>query len=86
MVSYDNFRSFSAKGDIIKNGNLRGFAMWEAGGDTPNDLLLDAIRTASGLDDGDNSEGVVVDAGVGIDLGLGAGSGAGDDDEDACFL
>ena len=85
MISYDNFRSFSAKGDIIKNGKLRGFAMWEAGGDAQKDLLLDAIRAAAGLDDEDGDEDGV---GVGADVGLGVGAGAGDggDDEFDCPL
>ncbi|VDB82806.1 unnamed protein product [Peniophora sp. CBMAI 1063] len=42
-VSYENVRSFTAKGEFIKKLGLRGFAMWEAGGDY-NDLLLDTIR------------------------------------------
>ena len=42
-ISYDNTRSFLAKGEFIKKLGLRGFAMWEAGGDY-KDLLLDSIR------------------------------------------
>ncbi|EIW83531.1 glycoside hydrolase family 18 protein, partial [Coniophora puteana RWD-64-598 SS2] len=46
MVSYDNVESFKMKGEFIKNNRLRGFAMWEAGGDY-SDILLDAIRLTS---------------------------------------
>ena len=42
MISYDDARSFKAKGNFIKSSGLRGFAMWEAGGDK-DDQLLDAI-------------------------------------------
>ncbi|KAF5321759.1 hypothetical protein D9619_000582 [Psilocybe cf. subviscida] len=48
MVSYDNAQSFKAKGGFIKNTKLRGFAMWEAGGDL-NSILLNAIRSGYGL-------------------------------------
>lgn len=48
MISYDDARSFQAKGDFIKTQGLRGFAMWETGGDH-NDILLKAIRSGSGL-------------------------------------
>ena len=48
MVAFDDATSFAAKGDFIKTSNLRGFAMWEAGGDY-HDILLDSIRAASGL-------------------------------------
>lgn len=47
MVSFDDARSFAAKGAFIKNEKLRGFAMWEAGGDS-KDILLDSIRSAAG--------------------------------------
>ncbi|KAJ4496818.1 glycoside hydrolase superfamily [Lentinula lateritia] len=50
MISFDNAESFTAKGNFIAEYGLAGFAMWEAGGDF-NDILLDAIRTAVGLDD-----------------------------------
>ncbi|KAH8112032.1 glycoside hydrolase [Phellopilus nigrolimitatus] len=53
MVSYDSPESFTAKGEFIKNIGLRGFAIWEAGGDS-NDTLLDAIRGGVGLDDCDD--------------------------------
>ena len=42
MVSYDDVRSFEAKGKFVKAMKLGGFAVWEAAGDY-NDLLLDAI-------------------------------------------
>ncbi|KIM69541.1 glycoside hydrolase family 18 protein, partial [Scleroderma citrinum Foug A] len=48
MVSYDDRASFSAKGAYIKQNGLRGFSMWEAGGDYQN-LLLDAIRLSIGF-------------------------------------
>lgn len=47
-VEYDDARSFAAKGAYINSTNLRGFAMWEAGGDF-DDVLLDAIRNGTGL-------------------------------------
>ena len=47
MVSFDNAQSFAAKGNYIKEAGLRGFAMWEAGGDY-HDILLDSIRSAAG--------------------------------------
>ncbi|CCM03883.1 uncharacterized protein FIBRA_06034 [Fibroporia radiculosa] len=50
MISYDNAESFAAKGKYIASTNLRGFAMWEAGGDY-NDILLDSIRSAAGFED-----------------------------------
>lgn len=46
MVSYDSARTFAAKGAFIKDKHLRGFAMWEAGGDS-HDILLDAILLGS---------------------------------------
>ncbi|KAJ7586301.1 chitinase [Mycena floridula] len=50
MVSYDDMKSFTAKGQFIGSNGLKGFAIWEAAGDS-NDLLLDSIlaATASGL-------------------------------------
>jgi len=48
MVSFDNADSFAAKGKFISQNGLRGFAMWEAGGDF-EDILLDSIRKTSGL-------------------------------------
>ncbi|THH05683.1 hypothetical protein EW145_g4627 [Phellinidium pouzarii] len=49
MISYDDAGAFAAKGAFIKDTGLRGFAMWEAGGDS-SDILLDAILEASGFD------------------------------------
>ncbi|KAF8582525.1 glycoside hydrolase family 18 protein [Ramaria rubella] len=46
QVSYDDVPAFTAKGAYIKSAGLRGFAMWEAGGDF-KDILLDAIRTSA---------------------------------------
>jgi chitinase len=48
MVSYDNAASFAAKGKFIVDTKLRGFSMWEAGGDS-DDILLDSIRQAGGF-------------------------------------
>jgi chitinase len=47
-VSYDDARAFTAKGAYIKYAGLRGFSMWEAGGDSKN-ILLDAIRYGAGV-------------------------------------
>ncbi|KAH6984513.1 glycoside hydrolase superfamily [Ilyonectria sp. MPI-CAGE-AT-0026] len=48
-VSYDDAHSFKEKGKfVIKNG-LGGFATYEAGGDY-NNILINAIRKATGLD------------------------------------
>jgi len=44
MVSYDDPQSMRAKGQFIKEQKLKGFAMWEAGGDHGTDLI-DAIRS-----------------------------------------
>ncbi|KAG0700913.1 hypothetical protein DFH29DRAFT_1053605 [Suillus ampliporus] len=44
MISFDNTRSFAGKGKCIKKTRLRGFAMWEAGGD----MLIDSIMKAVG--------------------------------------
>ncbi|KAG0702498.1 glycoside hydrolase superfamily [Suillus ampliporus] len=44
MISLDNTWSFAAKGKYIKKTGLRGFAMWEAGGD----MLIDSIIKAVG--------------------------------------
>jgi len=49
-VSYDSPRAFAAKGSFIKSTNLRGFSIWEAGGDR-DDILLDSVRTAAGFED-----------------------------------
>ncbi|EIW51657.1 glycoside hydrolase [Trametes versicolor FP-101664 SS1] len=52
MVSYDDAESFAAKGRFINEAGLRGFAMWEAAGDS-NDILLDAITNAIGIEEVD---------------------------------
>lgn len=54
-VSYDNADAFSAKGAFIKSTGLRGFAMWEAAGDS-QDILLDAIRAAAGFEEDDECD------------------------------
>lgn len=43
MISYDNAESYAAKGRFIEELGLRGFSMWESGGDY-NDILLSAIK------------------------------------------
>ncbi|KAI0358738.1 chitinase [Trametes cingulata] len=48
MVSFDDAHSFTAKGQFIQKRGLRGFSMWEVGGDS-GDILLDSIRGASGF-------------------------------------
>ncbi|KAF8549765.1 glycoside hydrolase family 18 protein [Imleria badia] len=48
MVSFDNAQSFAAKGKYIQDSGLRGFSMWEAGGDYKN-ILLDSIRSTAGF-------------------------------------
>ena len=48
MVSFDDPPAFKAKGEFIKSMGLRGFNLWEAGGDY-KDLLLDSIRSGAGF-------------------------------------
>ncbi|CAE7201703.1 unnamed protein product, partial [Rhizoctonia solani] len=48
LVAFDNAASFTAKGQFINSTGLRGFAMWEAGGDY-DDILLDAVRSGAGF-------------------------------------
>ncbi|KAJ6498781.1 chitinase [Mycena sanguinolenta] len=45
LVSYDDLRSFAAKGAFVRANGLAGFSMWEVGGD-PKGVLLDAILSA----------------------------------------
>ncbi|QRV85312.1 chitinase [Ceratobasidium sp. AG-Ba] len=54
MVSYDDPTSYAAKGRFIKSLGLRGFAMWETGGDY-DDILLDSIRAAAGFPEVDDN-------------------------------
>lgn len=49
VVSFDNARSFTAKGKYIKETGLKWFAMWEAEGNY-DDILLDSIRSMAGFD------------------------------------
>jgi len=49
-VSFDDVAAFTAKGKFIKESSLRGFSLWEAGGDY-NNLLLNGIRSGAGLRD-----------------------------------
>ncbi|KAJ7354628.1 glycoside hydrolase family 18 protein [Mycena albidolilacea] len=45
LISYDDPRSFAAKGAFVRANGLAGFSMWEVGGD-PKGVLLDAILSA----------------------------------------
>ncbi|CAN8104490.1 unnamed protein product [Discula destructiva] len=47
-VSYDDARSFEAKGKFIAENGLKGFALFETGGDY-NNILMNSIRAAVGL-------------------------------------
>lgn len=47
-VSYDNARSMAVKGQYILSKGLKGFAMWETGGDYKN-ILVDSVRAAVGM-------------------------------------
>ncbi|KAI0305232.1 chitinase [Multifurca ochricompacta] len=48
MVSYDDASSFAAKGHYIRDAGLAGFSMWQAGGDSRSNILLNAISSAAG--------------------------------------
>ncbi|PFH47381.1 glycoside hydrolase family 18 protein [Amanita thiersii Skay4041] len=50
MISYDDTRSFAAKGQFINNKGLAGFAMWHAAGDTSQHTLISAISDAMGIE------------------------------------
>ncbi|KAJ1300608.1 hypothetical protein OPQ81_002262 [Rhizoctonia solani] len=56
LVAFDNAASFTAKGQFINATGLRGFALWEAGGDF-DDILLDAIRSGAGFPEVDEDDG-----------------------------
>ncbi|KAF7332320.1 Glycoside hydrolase family 18 protein [Mycena kentingensis (nom. inval.)] len=43
LITFDDAKSFAAKGTFIKSKGLGGLAMWHAGGDY-KDILLDSIR------------------------------------------
>ena len=45
---FSSLQSFAAKGKFILDTKLKGFSMWEAGGDA-NDILLEAIREGAGF-------------------------------------
>ncbi|KAI0053357.1 glycoside hydrolase family 18 protein [Auriscalpium vulgare] len=78
FVSYDDAQSFAAKGAFINSTGLRGFAMWEAGGDY-KDILLDSIRSAVGFPaNGTDSDG----SSLGGSLTPPPAEGSGDDTED----
>ncbi|KAJ6616460.1 glycoside hydrolase family 18 protein [Mycena sp. CBHHK59/15] len=48
MISYDDARSFAAKGKFINDQGLLGFAVWDVTGDQ-NDILLDSLHEAMGI-------------------------------------
>ncbi|KAJ6537255.1 endochitinase [Mycena vulgaris] len=50
MVSYDDARSFAAKGEFIVGKGLAGFAMWDVTGDS-RDILVDSLHSAMGIVD-----------------------------------
>jgi len=50
MVSFDDAKSFEAKGQFIEDQGLRGFMMWQANSDY-KDILIDSIRQGGGYDD-----------------------------------
>ncbi|KAF8999063.1 glycoside hydrolase [Cyathus striatus] len=56
MVSYDDAKSFAAKGQFINDQGLKGFAMWQAAGDS-NNILMDAISDGMGLEEVCSSDG-----------------------------
>ncbi|KAH8765982.1 family 18 glycosyl hydrolase [Diaporthe sp. PMI_573] len=47
-VSYDDAESITVKGEYIMNTGLKGWAVWEAGGDY-NNIIVDAARKSTGL-------------------------------------
>ncbi|TFY66433.1 hypothetical protein EVG20_g4659 [Dentipellis fragilis] len=47
-VAYDDATSYQMKGNFVKSNGLRGFAMWETGGDY-KDILVNSIRSAAGF-------------------------------------
>ena len=59
MVSFDDPTSWKAKGEFIVSAGLRGFNVWEAGGDF-KDYLLDAISVATGMADEDDDDGPAI--------------------------
>ncbi|QRW26296.1 chitinase [Rhizoctonia solani] len=80
FVAFDNAESFAAKGKFINATGLRGFAMWEAGGDF-DDILLDSIRSAAGfpevIEDEDDCEDDGGDDGVQTGNGNSSSGGSG---------
>nr|AFD19009.1 chitinase 2 [Coprinellus congregatus] len=44
MITFDDARSFEAKGKFIDEQKLRGYAVWHVLGDSSDDLLLDSIH------------------------------------------
>ncbi|KAF8694179.1 Glycoside hydrolase family 18 protein, partial [Rhizoctonia solani] len=80
FVAFDNAESFAAKGKFINATGLRGFAMWEAGGDF-DDILLDSIRSAAGfpevIEDEDDCEDDGSDNGVQTGNGNSSSGGSG---------
>lgn len=48
MFSYDDPKSYAAKGKFITSNDLLGFSMWDITGDY-NDLLVDALWKGAGV-------------------------------------
>ena len=48
LVETTSRQAFADKGSFITSTGLRGFSMWEAGGDY-HDILLDSIRETAGF-------------------------------------
>lgn len=50
FISYDDARSTAAKGRLMTEKNLAGFAVWHIGGDSPNSVLLNALHESIGTE------------------------------------
>ena len=48
MISFDDAKSFEAKGRFIAESGLAGHVMWQAAADY-HDILIDSVRNGSGL-------------------------------------
>ncbi|KAJ7265791.1 hypothetical protein C8J57DRAFT_1620956 [Mycena rebaudengoi] len=47
MISFDDAKSFAAKGDFISKLGLRGFSVWHVNGDSSDNILLGSIRNST---------------------------------------
>ncbi|KAJ3501720.1 hypothetical protein NMY22_g18825 [Coprinellus aureogranulatus] len=50
FISFDDAKSFTAKGEFINQKDLRGFAVWHVLGDSADNILLDAIHQGIGTE------------------------------------